>query len=385
MLASHLDTDFRLNSSRRQNAIVDLVERLRSWSFRRQRLDPPAREPLAALREIVAVYSAHPSGPLALHARSTGLTANAFAELEKRKLAIRIVGMRGSAFIVPLDTADRVVAATRRPLPPSYLAGRGLDAKTYARLKLRVLAAIAEPVTPTQLRSALGARSDDQLPYFAMRVMAREGLVIRLGSGRVRTDDLRWVATEAWLGRPFEDLDPDQALAWLAGAYLDAFGPARVADFAWWVGIPRQRAEIAVATAATVDVRAGLLLPEAQVDAWAAIKPIEPDAVAVLGKWDPYAMGYAPDGRHRFVDDIHLGLAYSTTTTRVGATSGDALPMILLGGRAVAGWTHRLAGGRIEVEVRPFPGTHDRNKLLKRVRPAFEAIAELLGGRLALS
>jgi hypothetical protein len=216
-----------------------------------------------------------------------------------------------------------------------------------------------------------------------MRVMAREGLVIRIGAGRVRTDDLRWVATEAWLGRPFDDLDPDEALAWLAGAYLGAFGPARVADFAWWAGVTRRRAASAVATVATVDVGAGLRLPESQADAWAVSRPIDPDAVAVLGKWDPYPMGYAPDGRQRFVEDDHLGLAYSTAATRVGATSGDALPIILLGGRAVAGWTYRLAADRMEVEVRPFPAMHARHLRPEQIRPAFEAIGDLLEAKLS--
>jgi len=356
---------------------VDLVERLRAWSFRRQRLDHSAPDPLTALRDVVAVYSAHPSGPLALHARCASLTADAFADLEARKQAIRIVAMRGSAFFVPAHTADRMIAATRRPLPPSYLRGRGLDARTYARIKPRVLAAIAEPVTPTQLRSALGASTDDQTSYFAMRVMAREGLVIRIGTGRLRTDDLRWVATKAWLGRPFAEIDPDKALVWLAGAYLQSFGPARVGDFAWWAGAPRSRAETAVATLPTVDVGGGLLLPDAQADAWAAIGPIDPDAVTVLAKWDPYPMGYAPDGRQRCIDDEHLGLAYSTSATRVGATSGDALPMILRGGRAVAGWTHRLAGDQMRVDIRPFPGMGHRDEFVQRVLPSFEAIGTL--------
>ena len=362
-------------------AIVDLVEHLRAWSHRRQRLDRSAPDPLSALRDVVGVYSAHPSGPLALLARTRGLTTTAFADLETRRQAIRIVAMRGSAFVVPADTSDRLVAATRRPLPPSYLAARGLDAPTYARFKPRILAAIAEPLTPTQLRSALGVARDDQLVYFAMRAMAREGLVIRVGTGRVRSDDLRWVATEAWLGRPFDDVDPDEALGWLAGAYLDAFGPARVADLAWWVGVPRGRAATALERVSTVDAGEGLLLPAALADAWAATKPMDPDAMAVIGKWDPYPMGYAPDGRRRFLDEAHLGIAYSTRETRVGATSGDAFPLILRGGRAVATWTHRLTGDRMDVEIRPLPDTTDPQSLVDGARLAFDAIGELFEAR----
>jgi Winged helix DNA-binding domain len=368
------------------NASVDLVEQLRAWSYRRQRLDRSAPDALSALRDVVGVYSAHPSGPMALHARSPAATAKAFADLESRKAAIRVVGMRGSAFMVPADSADMVVAATRRSLAPSYLKGRGLEPATYARLKPRILAAIAQPVTPAQLQSALGAAKDDQLPYFAMRVMAREGLVIRIGAGRIRTDDLRWVATEAWLGRPFRDVEASEALGWLVGAYLKAFGPARETDVAWWAGVPQGRAKAAIATHDTVDVGDGFLLMADISHQWEATKAIDSDAVAVLGKWDPYLMGYAPDGRRRFVDDAHRRFAYSTAETRIGATSGDSLPVILRGGRAVAGWSHRLAGDRMEVEIRPFPGARPRGESLSDLtEPAFDAIGKLLDARVFVS
>ena len=101
----------------------------------------------------------------------------------------------------------------------------------------------------------------------------------------------------------------------------------------------------------------------------------------MVGKWDPYPMGYAPDGRGRFLDEAHLDLAYSTRETRVGATSGDAFPVILRGGRAVATWTYRLAGYRMDVEIRPFPGTTDPNSLVDDARLAFDAIGELLEAR----
>src|SRR5205823_3627579 len=136
--------------------------------------------------------------------------------------------------------------------------------------------------------------------------------------------------------------------------YLRGYGPARVADFAWWAGVPRRRAAAALAGARVVDVGGGLLLPADEQDAFERVAPLDPAAVDVLPKWDAYTMGHAPDGRQRLVDDAHLALAYSTASTRVGATAGDGLPLVLQGGRAVASWSHRFEGQRVRVTVTPF-------------------------------
>ncbi len=336
---------------------------------------------------MAGVYSAHPTAPLALAARVPGLTRQAFAELEASRRAVRVVGMRGSGFLVPLELADDVFGATRLALDdhPAILRSRGLDPATYAALKPRILDAAREPLSPAGLREALGAERDDERPYFAMRLMAREGTIIRVGTGRVRTDDLRWVATEAWLGRPLRDVDRDAALARLADVYLRSFGPARVADFAWWAGVPRRRAEIAIGTVSTVAVAEGLLLPVELRAAWEATEPLDPETIDVLPKWDSYTMAYAPDGRSRLVADQHLPLAYSTAATRIGATAGDGLPLLLRRGRAVASWGHRLTGARMEVTIAPFDaGARDARTLLAAVEPAFGPIGELFEAQVEL-
>jgi hypothetical protein len=362
--------------------VLEEHEHVSAWSHTRQGLGHGHRDALTALRAVVGVYSSHPTAPLALAARCKRLDGEAFASLEADRKAVRIVGMRGSAFLVPTEVADDIIVATRRAngIQPSALRARGLDPAAYAALKPRILDAATEPLTPAELRRALGAAHDDQRPYMAMRLMAREGSVIRVGTGRMRTDDLRWVATAAWLGRPLgaEQADPEAALGRLAAAYLDAYGPARPIDFAWWAGVARARASAAVASVATVDVGGGLLLPAALEGAWRRTKPVDADAVDVLPKWDAYMMGYAPDGRTRFVDDAHLPLAYSTAATRIGATAGDGLPLILRGGRAVATWTHRLDRDEMAVTVTPFSeAAAEARRLLEAAEPEFEAIGRL--------
>jgi hypothetical protein len=338
----------------------DLTVRLRAWSYRRQGLGRAAAEPEEALRDVVAVYSSHPTAPLALLCRCQALDANGFADLERRRAVVRLPAMRQSVFLLPTVTAPRIVAATRQPMERRAGALRyaGLDWDAYTRLKPRVLEIAREPVTAADLRAAL-ERGDPALGearlMTAVRTMTFEGLVLRLGTS-LRADSPRYVAADAWLGQPLVEADPEESLRWLAEAYLRGYGPARVEDFAWWSGVSRGRARAAFAGSGLVDVGGGLMLPADQEAAFSRVEPLDAEAIDLLPKWDAYTMGYAPDGRQRLVDDAHFGRAYSTAKTGgAGGTSGDGLPLVLRGGRAVASWSHRFQGDQMLVTVAPFP------------------------------
>ena len=332
---------------------MDLTARLRSWTYRRQRLGRLGGGPLETLCDIIAVYSTHPSAPLTLLPRCASLAPDEFRSMEQQRDVVRITAMRGSSFMVPTRTAATIFAATR--VPPAQLARRlqygGLDPEAYTRLTPKVLECCSTPITPAELRRCAASNED---VYFVARMLAREGRILRIGAS-LRTDQLKYVATEAWLGHPIEAVDPGQALEWLAGEYLRAFGPARVSDFAWWAGAPRRSALAACARLDSVE-QDGLLLLAAEQDAFDAVEPLDPAAVEVLPKWDSYTMAYAPDGRQRLVDDAFLGRAYTSVQGSPGATAGDGLPLVLRSGRAVASWSHRFDGQRLSVTVAPFEG-----------------------------
>ena len=337
---------------------VELVERLRAWTYRRQRLGRAAEHAGEALRDVVGVYSSHPTTPLALLARSRAFAPTDLGEMEQRREVVRLPGMRLSVFLLPTELAGRIVSITRQPIEKHarLLKHAGLTVEDYLRLKAHVREVLREPLLPAELPAALGGVGDmsaEARIVTGVRIMGYEGEVIRIGSN-LRSSTLRYVATEAWLGHPLEAIDPDEALRWLADRYLRGYGPARAADFAWWVGVSRTRARAALASLDTVDLGDDLLLPADQADAFAQVAPPDPDAIEALPKWDAYTMGYAPDGRQRLVADEHLKLAYSQGGG--GTLPGDGFPLLLRGGRAVATWGHRFAGNRMQVTVTPFPG-----------------------------
>ena len=322
--------------------------RVRAFTYNRQRLGDPAGTASAALTAVVAVYSAHPTAPLALAARTGSMTAAEFRALETKRAAVRIPGMRGSAFLAPTESAAMVFASAR--LSAAQVAKRlqrgGMDAARYASAADRVVAAAATPRLPRELEEAAGVSGMEM--SVLLRTLRFDGRLVARAEGSLRAANLRWVATEAWVPGALEVADPDAAAVALARAYLSGYGPARVADFTWWTGLPKGVAARALVEVDTIDVGEGLLLHRGDEAAFGSVPAVR-NTVDLLPKWDAYTMGHAPDGRRRFIHPDNQPLAY----VRKGVVApgqpniglpGDGYPVVLVGGEAVGTWSVSLKG-----------------------------------------
>jgi hypothetical protein len=305
---------------------VDVVK-LRAFTYERQRLNRAAPNGGAALKDVIGVYSAHPSAPLSLYARAAKFDGAAFRRLK----AIRLPAMRQSIHLLPAKTAHLAFRAA--PAPASDRAKRfrhfKLTDKRYEKLRAELLKAAAEPLTQEELRDAVGVKDAKELKGVSAQ-MTRDGELVRVAAGKsLRSNELRYQAAE------IDDADADEALAWLAGEYLRAFGPIRQKDFAWWAGTTATRAKAALATHKTEELDDGYLILGKDVAAFEKAKPVK-GAVDLLPKWDCLQMGYAPDGRDRF--------AHPDVIDRCYDFRGDGVPLILVDGEAAGVWP----GGEIE-------------------------------------
>jgi hypothetical protein len=334
------------------------VDEVRRFTYARQRLGRAAPDAATALRDVVGVYSSHPSAPLSLYARAEAFD---FATLD----ALRLPAMRGSIHLLPRDTAHLAFRAAAVPasVERSRMKYFGLTPERYAELRAKVLEVAGEPRTSAELKKLLGA--GDELRY-VVGAMGREGAIVRVGAEGLRSNALRWVIPKPKI-RPAKRAD---ALAWLADEYLRAFGPARREDFAWWSGASPKEVDAALATVDTVEVDAApLLLRRADAADFDRAPPIPEDAIDVLPKWDVLTMGYPRDGRGRFAHPDVLDRCYDFR--------GDGNPLILRGGEAVAAWSLKFAGKRMEVGLDWFerPGA----RLAKAVAQKIEDVGALLG------
>jgi hypothetical protein len=327
------------------------VEQLRSWTYERQCLSCAAPDGATALRAVIAVYSAQPSAPLSLHARTKRFDANAYRALD----ALRVPAMRASLHLMPRDTAHLAFRAVPEPAARSArrLKTFGLSDARYVELREAVLAeAATTPRTAKELREATGAGK--ALPA-VVSAMSREGVLVRIGADSLRSNELRYVSHD------LDDADSDGALAWLAGEYLRAFGPARQADFQWWAGTSAKRAKGALAPVDTQELDGGLLIRAEDRAAFEKPRTAQRGAVDLLPKWDAYTMGLAPDGRDRF--------AHPDLLDRLYDKSGDGRPVVLVDGAAAGVWsiTAGTAKDELAVDVELFDG-----KPAKRLQAALD-------------
>jgi hypothetical protein len=294
-----------------------VIEQLRAFAYERQRLGGGAPNAARALQDVIAVYSSHPTAPLSLHARAAKMDAKAFRRLK----TLRVPAMRMSIHLLPAKTAHLAFHAT--PAPPADRKKRMRHFKftpqRYEALRTQILKAATEPLTLPELREAVGAEPEELKGVSAQ--MTRDAELVRVGADSLRSNELRYVAVE------LEDADAEEALAWLAGEYLRAFGPIRVKDFVWWAGVTAGRAKQALAAHATEELDGHLILAK-DVKAFEKAKPAK--GVDLLPKWDAYTMGYAPDGRDRFAHPDVVKECYDFR--------GDGRPVILVDGQAAGTW-----------------------------------------------
>ncbi len=325
-----------------------MKEQLRAFTYDRQQLGQAAPDAARALSDVIAVYSSHPSAPLSLHARAKKITAAQFRKLD----VLRLPAMRMSIHLLPAKTAHLAFRAT--PAPPADRKKRmkhfKFTDKRYEELRAQILEAATEPLTLPELRAKVGAEPNEFKGISAQ--MTRDGELLRIGAKGLRSNELAYVANE------LDQADADEALAWLAGEYLRAFGPIRVKDFTWWAGVTATRAKQALAEHDTEELDGGLLIRAEDRKPFGKAK--KPSGVDLLPKWDCYTMGYAPDGRDRFAEPDVVKQCYDFR--------GDGRPVILVDGQAAGTWER----GEVELFDKATP------KLRKAIDERLDAVRAFL-------
>jgi hypothetical protein len=291
------------------------------------------------------------------------VTGHLVPELEKAlyddRVLIRMLGMRRTIFVLPVELAPavqagctRAIAARERRKTEQFLVeGSVTDdpAPWLARVEAATLTALRRRGT------ALSTDLSAEVPELAERIvlargkayeatqsvasrvlplLAADGVLVR---GRPRGSWLSggqywWSVLDEWLPGGLTELPPGEAQAELARAWLWTFGPARVADLKWWSGwtLGQTRAALTAVGAVEVDLdgTAGVTLP----DDLAPVPPPEPYA-ALLPGLDPTTMGWQDR-------DWYLG----PHGKALFDTNGNAGPTVWWDGRIVGGWAQRKSG-----------------------------------------
>ena len=311
----------------------------------------------------------HSSDPVTVHlsaaARVAGFVpSNLEAALYERKTLVRMLGMRRTLFVVPLDVAaimdeacTKALVETQRRRLIGLIEAQGI-AKDAARWLARAEAATLEAVRARGEAAAVELTKD--VPQLRKKLLFGEGttwggevglstrvLFLLATEGRiVRTrprgtwvsGQYRWAELETWLGARLPAVSRREASADLLRRWLWTFGPGTLTDIRWWTGWTAAQTKTALADvdAEGVDVggATGYVLPG---DAG----PVErPDPWArLLPGLDPTTMGW----KER---DWYLGALADQLFDR----NGNAGPTVWANGRVIGGWT-QTADGRVLVRL----------------------------------
>ena len=305
--------------------------------------------------------------------------------LYERRSLVRMLGMRRTLFVVPVEVAaimdeacTKALAGGERRRLIGMLEDQGVTrdgARWLRRVESATLEALHErgEATATELSRAVPQLAK-KLTFgegktWAAQVgvstrvlflLATDGRVVRgrpLGSWI--SSQYRWAPTDTWLGAPLATWDHSAAAADLLRRWLRTFGPATATDIRWWTGWTARQATAALGELDVAEVRL-----DGEATGYVLSDDTEPPRpprpwVAFLPSLDPTVMGW----KER---DWYLGDHAAALFDR----NGNAGPTIWADGRVIGGWVQR-ADGAIAT------------KLLERVDRATTARVEREAERLA--
>jgi Winged helix DNA-binding domain len=348
--------------ARRQ--VTDAERRARLGIRHRLAAATRASEARDVADSLVALHSTDPASVfLSANARMDDATV---ARIEKAlyddRALVRILGMRRTLFVVPVElvpivhaACTRAIAATQQRRYAALIEEGGIaddggawlyrvgDA-TMAALERRGEAFGAElsadvPELRSQLSYGEGKKwaGTTSMTTWVLTLLAADERIVR---GRPRgswlSSQYSWSLAPSWHADD-GPLDTAAAQAELARRWLAAFGPGTLADVAWWTGWTKTatRAALTAVNAVEVDLTGdtGYVLPD---DVEPQSTPPEP-WVALLPALDPTAMGWN--------DRTFYGGEDKVLYDR----SGNIAPTVWADGRIIGCWVQREDG---EIAIR---------------------------------
>jgi Winged helix DNA-binding domain len=332
-----------------------------------------ASNPEHVARSVVAVHATDPATVHMSIATRLGFPSVSVTEaaLYERHSLIRMLGMRRTMFVLPVESAALVQAAAtnaiadrQRRLLLTHLGQAGeyddawladVEKSTVEALAARGSATAAqlstdEPRLRTQLLVAEGKKYEAlaNITTRVLTILSARGQIVR---GRPRgswiSSQYAWWPIEAWVPGGLPARDPAEARVALARTWLTAYGPATVADLTWWTGWNKGQVKAALREIDTVPVDLddgeGLVLADDVADD----PPVEP-WVALLPALDTTVMGWQ---QRQWYLGPHAPALFDT--------NGNAGPTVWCDGRVIGGWA-QCPDGRIACRLLEDVGADNR-------------------------
>lgn len=358
---------------------------------RRAHLDRSGGDIAEVTAAIVALHATDPASlHLSVHARQplrpvAALVSDLRANLEDRRALLRLMAMRRTVHVVRADLAGPALAVSAARVAPDArkLAVKMLhkaEAPALEALRAEVLEALGDAdLDPEALAAAVPALAlrvslaegksyagDAPLHRFVLEALSTSGELVRARArGGWRAGGCTWARLDRWAPTAIPSLG--EGMAALTRAWLRAFGPATLADLAWWAGVPLGEARAALAAL-------GREVVQVEVRGWPGPRYAHADTAledhgpplppALLPGLDP--SGMCVTDRGPFLDPDIAGPLWDR--------SGNLAPTVWVDGRIVGGWTCRKDGAVVYRILDPAARAHE-GAVAEEARRLTEALA----------
>jgi hypothetical protein len=282
------------------------------------------RSPAEVVRRLLAVQAQDfPSLPLALRARSRGLTrADVHAAIDSGEVVISWLN-RGTLHLACREDYPWLHALTAPTLATMNERRLAQEGVSHPDRGVRLIAKALEdgPLLRKEIGTQVG--SDGQALTHLLLAATLRGLVVR---GPVRGSEQTFALTRDHIGEA-PKVDREAALNELASRYLAGHAPASEADLAYWSGLPLR------------DIR-GRLPPRSNTPSGRRQKDQSTFVTArLLPPFDPFIMGWK---ERSFAIPDRLA-------KRVMPGGGMFRAVVLVDGRVTGTWSR--AGGRVQIDA----------------------------------
>jgi DNA glycosylase AlkZ-like len=307
----------------------------------------------------------------ALNARLPELTREEIrrALYEKRTL-VKTHCMRQTLHLLPSSQYATYISANKRTRVHqvrNVMDRFNITAREADELMRALLEALAEkPLAQAALRAAIRPRVSKNVRAWMGKVwgIARpavaEGLVCY---GPDDGNEITYVRTEDWLPKQ-KAVSAEDAQEFLLRAYLRSYGPASARDFAHWSGFSMKAVtqvwrsiEEELSEVDLEDRRAFVLREDLAALRDSKLKGLN---LRLLPSFDVFLLAHAE--KSHVVHDRHYKLIYRN--------QGWISPVILLDGRVIGTWSHKVTGKKRAITLAPF------EKIPKSLGPQIESETE---------
>lgn len=296
-----------------------------------------------AVEAAAGIYSTAPTSFLSFAARIPGFTrADLDRAMYEDRTLVRRASLRGSAFLIPVDRIDAVASAPDRQEWYTGAVDKAVGVDKRRKWTSEVLDILDGRILRTrEIRADMGVAADQsEALRFLLTSMSQHRLITAAsGTAGWRDNQYGYARWDQWFpDHPVRDLDPEEARIEIARWYLQGHGPGTVEDFAWWSGLKRANAGLALSVVSNPDEDGLHDLPGA------------PDHVPpatglrLLPVWDTALV--TQKSRRRMADPAHYPYVYDA--------SGNVTSAIVSDASVVGVWDRGGDADRIEIKAAFF-------------------------------